>query len=159
MPIVAMEPVEQLGRSLIRVLIGASVGPFAKRGLNEALSFSIGLRSVWPGEDLTKAEAFTGCPERLFGKIGNSSFQEGDSTIFALVGPDLDEGDPRGIVDADVDELPTNAKVTIHRAGISSSDAVPHRTDATELLNIEVDELARILALIASDRFGRLQGI
>jgi hypothetical protein len=57
MPIVAMEPVEQLGRSLIRVLIGASVSPFAKRGLNEALSFSIGLRSVWPSEDLAKAEA------------------------------------------------------------------------------------------------------
>jgi hypothetical protein len=64
MPIVAMEPVEQFGRSLIRVLIGASVGPFAKRGLNEALGFSIGLRSVWPGEDLTKAEAFTGGRER-----------------------------------------------------------------------------------------------
>jgi hypothetical protein len=39
------------------------------------------------------------------------------------------------------------------------SDAVPHRTDATELLDIEVDELARILAFIAPDRFGRLQGI
>ena len=50
---------------LIRVLIGAGVGPFAKRGLNEAFSFSVGLRSVRPGEDLTKAEAFTGCPERL----------------------------------------------------------------------------------------------
>ena len=35
------------------------------RCLNEAFSFSVGLRSVRPGEDLTKAEAFTGCPERL----------------------------------------------------------------------------------------------
>ena len=33
------------------------------------------------------------------------------------------------------------------------------RYDATELFNIEVDELARILAFIAPDRFGRLQGI
>jgi len=49
--------------------------------------------------------------------------------------------------------------VTIHRAGISSSDAVPYRTDATKLFNIEVDELARILAFIAPDRFGRLQAI
>jgi hypothetical protein len=38
-----------------------------------------------------------------------------------------------------VDELPTDAKVTIHCAGISPSDAVPNRTDATELFNIEVD--------------------
>jgi hypothetical protein len=65
MPIVAMEPVGQLGGPLVRVLIGTGIGPFAKRSLDEALSFSIGLRSVWPGEDLTKAEAFTGCPERL----------------------------------------------------------------------------------------------
>src|SRR5262245_66445415 len=69
------------------------------------------------------------------GKIGNSSFQESDSTLFALVGPDLDEGDSRGVVDADVDELPTDAKVTIHRARISSSDTVHHGTDATELVN------------------------
>ena len=48
-----------------------------------------------------------------------------DLPLFALVGPDLDEGDPRGVVDADVDELPTDAKVTIYRAGISSSDACP----------------------------------
>ena len=42
-----------------------------------------------------------------------------------------------------------HAKVPIHRAGISPSDAVPSRTDATELFNIEVDELARFLAFIA----------
>jgi hypothetical protein len=49
------------------------------------------------------------------------------------------EGDPRGIVDTDVDELPTDAMMTIHRAAISSSDVMPNRTDATELFNIEVD--------------------
>ncbi len=39
MPIVAVEPVEQLGGSLMRVLIGEGVGPFAKPGLNEAFCF------------------------------------------------------------------------------------------------------------------------
>jgi hypothetical protein len=58
-----------------------------------------------------------------------------------------------------VDELPTDAMMTIHCAAISSSDAMPHGTDATELFTIQVDELARILAFIASDRFGGLQGI
>src|SRR6476620_5010614 len=62
MPIVAVEPVEQLGRSLIRVLIGAGVGPFAKRGLNEAFGFSVGLRGVRPGEDLTKAKGVYSLP-------------------------------------------------------------------------------------------------
>jgi hypothetical protein len=65
MPIVAMEPVEQLYRSLMRILIGASVSPFAKCGLDEALGLAVSFLSVWPGEDLAKAEAFAGCPERL----------------------------------------------------------------------------------------------
>ena len=33
-----------------------------------------------------------------------------------------------------------------------------HGADPAELLDIEVDELARVLPLIAPDRFGRLQG-
>ena len=65
MPIVAMQPVGEFGGPLVRVLIGTGVGPFAKCSLDEALSFSVGLRSVWPGEDLTKAEAFTSGLERL----------------------------------------------------------------------------------------------
>jgi hypothetical protein len=65
MPIVAMKPVEQLGRSLIRVLIGPSVSPFAKRSLDEALGLAVGFRSVGPGEDLAKTETFAGGSENL----------------------------------------------------------------------------------------------
>ena len=36
MPIVAMEPVEQFSGSLVRVLIGLGVGPFAKRGMKRS---------------------------------------------------------------------------------------------------------------------------
>jgi hypothetical protein len=36
------------------------------------------------------------------------------------------------MIDADVNELPTNATMTIDRARISSGDTVPYRTDATE---------------------------
>ena len=42
--------------------------------------------------------------------------------------------------------------------GMSSGDAVPDGADPAELLDIEMDELARMLAFIAPDRFGRLQG-
>jgi hypothetical protein len=41
---------------------------------------------------------------------------------------------------------------------VSAGDAVPHRADPTELFDIDVDEFARIVALVAPDRFGRLQG-
>ena len=51
-PIVAMEPGDQLGGSLIGVLVGARIGPFSKRSLNEALSLTVGFGRVWLGEDL-----------------------------------------------------------------------------------------------------------
>jgi hypothetical protein len=41
-----------------------------------------------------------------------------------------------------MDELPTDAVVTVDGTGISSGDAVPDGTDAAELLDIDVDELA-----------------
>ena len=53
----------ELVRSLIRVVVGASVGPFAQCCLNEALGLSVSPRGVGPGEDLAKAEAFAGCSE------------------------------------------------------------------------------------------------
>jgi hypothetical protein len=65
MPIVAMEPVEHFHRSLIGVVIGASVGPFAQRRLDKALGLSVGPWGVGLGEDLAQAEAFAGGPERL----------------------------------------------------------------------------------------------
>jgi len=57
-----------------------------------------------------------------------------------------------------VDKFPTDAVVTIDHARISSRDAMPYRADPAELLDIDVDELTRVLALIAPDRFGRFQG-
>jgi hypothetical protein len=57
----------------------------------------------------------------------------------------------RGIVDADMDELPTDAMVTVDRAGISPSDAIAHRADPIELLDIEMDEFTWLLAFITPD--------
>ena len=57
-----------------------------------------------------------------------------------------------------MDELPADAVVTVDGARISTGDAVSDGADAAELLDIDVDELARVLALVAPDRFGRLQG-
>jgi hypothetical protein len=77
--------------------------------------------------------------------------------LLALAGHHLHERDPRSIVDADMDDLPTNAVVTVDRAGISPGDAVTYRANPTELLDIEVDQFTGVLAFIASNRFGRLQ--
>src|SRR5262245_60561 len=74
------------------------------------------------------------------------------SALLSLIGHDRHEGDARGIVDADVDELPADAMVTVDHAGLASGDAMAHRADAAELFDIEMDELARPLAFVATDR-------
>jgi len=58
----------------------------------------------------------------------------------ALIGQNLHERDPRGIVDADMDELPTDAVVTVDRARVSPGNAVAHGADPAELFDIKMDE-------------------
>ena len=73
-----------------------------------------------------------------------------------LVGQDLREGDARGIVDADVDELPADAAASCALAGAIAGDAMADALEAAELLDVDVDHLAGMLALVAAHRFGRL---
>src|SRR5690606_11228776 len=91
------------------------------------------------------------------GVIGDGGLEEGDSALLALVVHNLDESDARGVIDADVDELPADAEMTVDRTRMSSGDAVPHRANPAELLDVEMDELAGVLALIATHRLDRLQ--
>ena len=48
--------------------------------------------------------------------------------------------------------------VTVDYARISPGDAMSDRADSAKLLDIYVDELTRLVAFIAPDRFSRLQG-
>lgn len=64
------------------------------------------------------------------------------------------EGEAGSVVDADMDELPAGA------AGLAllriAGDAMADLAEAAKLLDIDVDHLAGVLALVAPDRFGRL---
>jgi hypothetical protein len=53
-----------------------------------------------------------------------------------------------------MDELPANTEVAIDHAGLSSCDPMADGADPSELLDIDVDEFARILTLIAANRLG-----
>lgn len=68
----------------------------------------------------------------------------------------LGVGDARGIVDADMDVLPANAAV-VALAVEGAGDAVAHAIELAEL-DDDVDELAWVLALVAANQLGRLQG-
>src|SRR5512146_416224 len=46
MPVVLVQPREQVIGTLVRVGVGASIGPFAESGLDEAFGFAVGARGV-----------------------------------------------------------------------------------------------------------------
>jgi hypothetical protein len=52
--------------------------------------------------------------------IGNGGLEECDGALFALIGHDLHESNPRSIVNADMDVLPADAEVAIDHAGLSA---------------------------------------
>ena len=60
------------------------------------------------------------------------------------------------VVDGDVEELPARARGVIVLA--ITGDAMARAHDACEFLDVEVDEIARVLALVAAHRRRRLQG-
>ncbi len=82
--------------------------------------------------------------------------------MFLLVGHDLDESDAGGVVDADVDELPAEplaARAPVALTFAVAGDAVADAVDPAELFDVEVDQLAGMLALIAAHRRYELEGL
>ena len=63
-------------------------------------------------------------------------------------------GEPRGVVDCHMEEVVAHAPA---RPEAIAGDAVADLAEAGELLDVEVQELARPLALIADDRRRQLQ--
>src|SRR5258708_18138243 len=176
-PIVAMEPSRQVFGSVIGVGVCGGVGPLAQRGLDEALGFSVGLGRIGFGPDVLQAEAFAGAGEgegfvagAVVGHdahdldaeacvIGEGGLEEGRGALLPLIGHHFGNGDAGRVVDADVDELPAEpfaAPAPIALASAIAGDAVSEAIDPAELLDVDVDELARVLPLVATHRLGRL---
>jgi hypothetical protein len=77
-----------------------------------------------------------------------------DAAGGALIGENLRIGETAGIVDGDMDELPTGSA---NRVSAVAGVAVTDPTDASELLDIEVDELSGPILLVSSRGFLRVQ--
>jgi hypothetical protein len=86
--------------------------------------------------------------------------EEADAGRCLLVGEHLDIAEPGGVVDADVNELPAGDSVAA-RVGEAVAAVAGHPVagpqDAAELLDVDVDQLARPLALVAVGRLERFQ--
>ena len=66
------------------------------------------------------------------------------------------ECDTRMVVDCDVDVLPTNPPV-IALPGPVTRDAVADPVESAELFDVDVDQFAGVIALVAADGLDRLQ--
>src|SRR6266568_1699405 len=108
--------------------------------MNEATGFDSSSSTI-VGHD-----AFHGDAEAF--EIGDGGEEQGDGAFVLLVGEDVGTCDTRMIVDRNVNEFPACA-LAAALAGAASGDAVADAAEAAELLNVEMDYLARLLALVA----------
>ena len=87
--------------------------------------------------------------------IGDGGPEEGDRAESRLVRLHLDEGQPRGIVDADMSELP--ARPDASAAAAIPGDAMPGFTETVELLDVDMDQFAWPGTFVAAHWLARVE--
>src|SRR4051794_14641358 len=167
MPVVSVQPDRQRGGAVVRGGVSLSVGPFAQGGLDEALSLAVCLGRIGLGPDVLETEIAAGGAKRLGAKagaivghhtgnhdaeargVGDRGLEEGDRALLLLVREDLRKGHAGGVIDADVDELPPDAPA-LALTGSIAGDAMADAVEAAELFDIDVDQFAGMLTLVAA---------
>jgi hypothetical protein len=173
MEVIAKEEVRKVSSAMLARLIGTSISPLTGDGLDEALSFAIGLRTVRLGEEVFDAELTTSGGEVMravrSATIGehaldgnsmnfvelNSSVEGGDDASDLLVGQQAGESQARVIINGDVQALDPGMAIT--------NGVIPGGTDArtrkaAQFLDVQVKQLAGSSAFVSLNRrFWRLQ--
>ena len=171
--VIVMKVVGKEGSAVITGVIGAGVGPLAGDGLDEAFGFAIGLRSIGPGKEMLEAEFLAGSGEG-FGAIGGAAIgqelldvdamsgvkadgllQSAEDTLSSFVGEQASESEAGVVVDGDVQAFEAGAGIALSAV---PGGANPGAGEAAELLDVEVEEGAGMVAFVAPRwRFGRFQ--
>ena len=89
-------------------------------------------------------------------EVGDHGFEEVGDTVAGLVGIDLGEADAGVVVDADMHEIPPGPGRALPAV---PGDAVAGLLETREFLDVQVQQLAGALPLVAVDRRGRFEGI
>jgi hypothetical protein len=147
------------------VVVGSD--PFVEQGADEAFGFAVCLWASDAGVagcDVGVSAAFFPSALEAFAVVGQDLF-DGDAVVFveglAVVeevegvggcfgGVDAAVGEAAVVVDADEEVVPAGAAFRADRA---AADRVVGPDDAAEFLDVDVDQLAGPVALIADDRF------
>ena len=93
-------------------------------------------------------------PDPGVAEVGDRAAEEADRGRCLLVLEHLNVGQAGSVVDGDVHVLPADPAAS---AAAVAVDAVPGPADPTQLLHVDMEELARPLPLIAVGRLRRLQ--
>lgn len=150
---------------LLRVLEGHGVSPFPAQGLDKSLGFAVGAGRVGPGSDMAQPESAASLGERLgdvSGSVvahdhaaldplavepGKRPGEEADLGWLLLVLQYLDVGQPRGVVNGDMDLVVADAAGAPFLA--ITGDSVPHFPEAGQGFDVDVEQIARPLPLVA----------
>lgn len=172
--IVIVEVEWEAGGAVVAGVVGASVGPLASDGLDEAFGLAIGLWSVGFGEEMLEAELLAGGGKE-FGAVGGAAIGEdlldvdamslveveglverGQDAGSFLIGKEGGKSDSGMVINGDVQTFDSRARIAV--------GAVAGGTDArlmkpAKLFNIKVKEFAGGGAFITDGWwFGWFQG-
>jgi len=163
-PVVGVEPLGKQGGSLLRAVVGTSIGPFSESCLDEAFCLSVGSRGVGPGAAVSDAGGAAGVGElarTVAGAVigehgfeadaepgipGKGSLESCDGRTCLLVGLNGGCCDARVIVDSDVDVLEAAAPRSV---ALAAGGAEGTAGEASELLDVQMEHVARSCVLVA----------
>lgn len=171
--VIVVKIVGKKGSTVETGVIGSGISPFAGDGLDEALGLAVGLGSIRSGEEMFEAELPAG-GRKEFGAISGTaigedaldrdamSFIEADGLLESVqhagsffIGKQTSEGEAGMIVNGHMEGLDAGARVALSPIAGGTHPGV---REAAQLLDVEVKELAGMVAFVADDgRFWRLQ--
>jgi len=170
--VVVVQPEVKVKLAFEGVGVSASVGPFAQRGLDEALGLAIGARSVRPGEamlDMLLGESFLKAGLAIAGAVIGEHAADGDGEA-GVIGPGHEEEQNRGavglvrhqggeadagvIVDGDVQVFPAGPARFLSSASVP---AMAGAHDPAQALHVEMDHIAGMLVFVANHRRRRIE--
>ena len=166
MPIVLVDPKGEMTESISGVLIEASIGPLADRGLDKTLGFAVRAWGVDASTDGFDVELATGMGKQQraeagavvghdaadmnaeAGEVSDGLAQEAAGRDGLFIGQHGGESDAGVVVDSDVEELPTGAASFILRI---AGDAMPGFMDTGQLFDVDVQQIAGSGMFVADD--------
>ena len=171
-PVVMMQPKRQVLGALAGGLVGPGIGPFPQCGQDEALGLAIGLWRVGLGAEVAQPQALAKpgeAPGFVASAVIGQDPPEGDAqravvaqgrqqgpagASAALVGLDVGKGDSRMVIKGDMDEFPTRPGRVLRAI---PGGPMSRSMKAPELLDVEMEHVARCGVLITHDGCGRFE--